>query len=150
MKTLSGNQENKINRGQEKGQSLVELAISITLLLVFISGIVDLGRAIFTQFALQDAAEEGLVYGIANPNQCTQIISRVSDTLNNGVLPSSPTIRVTVNGVDCSPAAALTYNMPMEVIVTSDFTMWTPFFSGNNITLRGTANGTTLRPPPET
>ena len=59
------------NSKKEEGQSLVELAIGMTIIVLLLSGIFDVGRAIFTQFALQDAAEEGLVYGVAFPTSVT-------------------------------------------------------------------------------
>ena len=47
---------------KESGQSLVELALSMTLLLILLAGVVDLGRAFFTYIALRDAAQEGASY----------------------------------------------------------------------------------------
>lgn len=132
----------------EKGQSLVELAIGITILIWLLSGIVDVGRAIFTQFALQDAAEEGLVYGIGYPDRCDEIEARVLNNLQNGVLPNSPEITVLVNSSPCG-TVELAYGLPMDVEVSSTFVMTMPFLAGNSLTLKGTANGTILRPPPE-
>jgi hypothetical protein len=132
----------------EKGQSLVELAIGITILLWLLSGIVDVGRAIFTQFALQDAAEEGLVYGIGFPDQCDEIEARVLSNLENGALPTSPEITVTVDSSPCG-TVTLVYGLSMDVEVSSTFMMSMPFLAGNSLTLKGTANGTILRPPPE-
>ena len=47
---------------RENGQSLVEMALSMTLLLILLAGVVDLGRAFFTFIALRDAAQEGASY----------------------------------------------------------------------------------------
>lgn len=132
----------------EKGQSLVELAIGITILLLLLSGIYDVGSAIFTTFALQDAAEEGLIYGIGNPKDCGGIIARINNNLENRALPTSPEILISINGSACT-SAVLKYGYPMSVVVSSPYVMTMPFFSGNTIPLRGTANGTLLRPPPD-
>lgn len=133
-----------------KGQSLVELAIGITVLLLLLSGIFDVGRAIFTQFALQDAAEEGIIYGIAYPNECSNIVTRVRNSLeNNTTIPSNPAITVRINGANCG-SITLEFGQKMVVEVNSTFTMTMPFFAGNTLNLRGTANGTILRPPPGT
>jgi hypothetical protein len=64
----------------EKGQSLVEFAFSLVILLILISGIVDLGRAFFTYMALHDAAQEGAIYGSLNPEDTSGIIQRVRQT----------------------------------------------------------------------
>lgn len=50
-----------INR-REKGQSFVELAFSFIILLLLISGAVDIGRALFAFIAIRDAAQEGATY----------------------------------------------------------------------------------------
>ena len=133
---------------REKGQSLVEFAIGLTIMVLLLSGIVAVGRAIFTQFALQDAAEEGLVYGIGFPNECTEIEQRVLENLDNSVLPITPSVKVTLAGAACDPSATLTYGLRMDVVVSSDFVISMPFLTGQTLTLRGTANGTILRPPP--
>jgi len=55
-RTIAGN--NHVRNCQEKGQSLVEFAFGLVILMILISGIVDLGRAFFTYMALNDAAQE--------------------------------------------------------------------------------------------
>lgn len=52
---------------RQRGQSLVEVAISLMLLLTLFSGIVDLGRAYIASVALQDAANEGAIYMSVEP-----------------------------------------------------------------------------------
>lgn len=51
------------SRNRERGQSLAELAISLTFLLILVGGIIDLGRMFFTYITLRDAAQEGAAYG---------------------------------------------------------------------------------------
>lgn len=51
----------------ERGQSLVELAVSLVLLLVLLSGAVEFGIAFFQFVQLRDAAQEGALYGSMNP-----------------------------------------------------------------------------------
>jgi len=52
---------------QEKGQSLLEMAFAIIVLLVLLAGIIDLGRLFFTYIALRDAAQEGAAYASICP-----------------------------------------------------------------------------------
>jgi Flp pilus assembly protein TadG len=54
-------------RRSEKGQSLMELAISFTVLLFILGGLVDLGRVFFALIAVRDAAQEGAVYAAITP-----------------------------------------------------------------------------------
>ena len=51
----------------ERGQSLVELAISILILVYLLSGAVEFGLAFFQYVQLRDAAQEGALYGSMNP-----------------------------------------------------------------------------------
>jgi hypothetical protein len=52
---------------REHGQSMVELALSITILMALLAGTIDLGRAFFTWLAMRDGAQEGATYGAINP-----------------------------------------------------------------------------------
>jgi len=51
----------------ERGQSLVELAISIFILVYLLAGAVEFGLAFFQFVQLRDAAQEGALYGSMNP-----------------------------------------------------------------------------------
>ena len=51
----------------ERGQSLVELAISILILIFLLAGAVEFGMAFFQFVQLRDAAQEGALYGSMNP-----------------------------------------------------------------------------------
>lgn len=61
----------------ERGQSLVEFAISFIVIMFLLSGAVDFGMALFSYVVLNDAAKEGATYGSMNPTDVTGIISRV-------------------------------------------------------------------------
>lgn len=52
----------------ERGQSFMELAISLVFLLVLLTVIVDLGWAFYTMIALRDAAQEAASYGSMCPD----------------------------------------------------------------------------------
>jgi hypothetical protein len=51
----------------QNGQSLVEFAVGMVVLIILLVGIVDAGRALFTYQSLRDAAQEGAMYGSAVP-----------------------------------------------------------------------------------
>ena len=97
----------------QNGQALVEFAMGLFFLLLLISGIVDLGRAIFTYMDLREAAQEGAAYGTVNPRDTIGIQNRVTDSSNvfdsadlsvNVVKPANPClgddITVTVSMAD--------------------------------------------------
>ena len=64
------------SRGK-RGQSLVELAISLMVILLLLSGAVDFGMALFSYTTLRDAAQEGALYGSMNPGNTSGIRERV-------------------------------------------------------------------------
>lgn len=51
-----------------RGQAVVEFALAMILFLLFLLAMIDLGRAWFTWVGLENAAAEGSLYGMANPN----------------------------------------------------------------------------------
>ena len=65
------------NSSAERGQSLIEFTISMVLVLFLLTGLVDLGRAIFAYMALRDSAQEGATFGSVNPADTAAIESRV-------------------------------------------------------------------------
>ncbi|HNT53225.1 MAG TPA: TadE/TadG family type IV pilus assembly protein [Anaerolineaceae bacterium] len=71
-----------INR-TERGQSLVELAISLMILLIILAGVVDLGNMMFQYMAMRDAAQEAAAYGSIFPRDCEDIEDRAMASLFN-------------------------------------------------------------------
>lgn len=84
----------------EKGQSLLELALVLVLLLIMLAGVIDLGRMMYEYLTMRDAAQEGAGYGAAFPNYCSQIEERVK----NNLLDESYTVTVHVNDLLCADA----------------------------------------------
>jgi Flp pilus assembly protein TadG len=67
------------HKSMSKGQSLVELALSFTLLLLLLGGAVDLGRAFFGFVAVRDAAQEGATFASLKPI----VITNTSTTIDS-------------------------------------------------------------------
>jgi len=60
----------------ERGQSLVEFAVSFLFIVLILVATVDFGRAFFTFLAMRDAAQEGAVYASICPRNGADIIDR--------------------------------------------------------------------------
>jgi len=58
---------------RERGQSLVEAAIVVPLLLLLLAGVVELGRAFYTYIVITNAAREGARYASLYPHYCLGI-----------------------------------------------------------------------------
>ncbi len=92
------------HRRGEHGQSLVELAMSLTIILFLLAGAVDFSIAYFSFAAMQDAAQEGALYGSINPGNEEGIKARVRGASTNPVDLSDDTlvtVDVTVSGDGC-------------------------------------------------
>lgn len=73
------------SKRKERGQSLVELAISFMLVMLIFSGAVDFGRAYFALVALRDAAQEGVIYASVHPDEQGDIRNRVYSSSSNPI-----------------------------------------------------------------
>jgi len=65
-----------------RGQSLIEFAISLVVLLILVSVIVDAARSLFTYLSLRDAAQEGAIYASYQPYNNSGIQSRICGASN--------------------------------------------------------------------
>jgi len=141
-------------KNKETGQSMVELALTITILMVLLAGTVDLGRAFFTWLALRDAAQEGASYGSLNPTDSTGLEQRVLDNLEQvvGGQPSS-SINVTVQTFpNPVPPHYSCMGDTIQVDVSyPNFPLTTPFLGtilgSQFIPIHATINDTVLMPP---
>jgi Flp pilus assembly protein TadG len=78
----------------ERGQSLVELAISLVLLLVLLSGAVEFGIAFFQFVQLRDAAQEGALYGSMNPPSSSTDTAKINAIATRAKAASSTPINL--------------------------------------------------------
>ncbi len=84
---------NTTRLSQRNGQSLVEMALLLPLLLVLSVVTIDLGRGVYYYSAIYNAAREGARYGIINPEDTTGINNaarRLTVGLNQGQLHINP------------------------------------------------------------
>jgi Flp pilus assembly protein TadG len=92
----------------ERGQSLVELAISLVILLYLLAGAVEFGLAFFQFVQLRDAAQEGALYGSINPpvnagdtTKIDAIKTRVKQSSNSPInLQTDTSVNITVTVTD--------------------------------------------------
>ena len=139
----------------ENGQSLVELAVSITLLMILLAGTIDLGRAFFTWLALRDAAQEGASYGsiippsiglTCNPASPAPICLRVWDNLGDVVNDPNNDIIITIGIID-HPCLGNTVQVDVDY---PSFPLTMPFLGtilgSQTIPIHATINDTILTP----
>jgi hypothetical protein len=150
----------KIKRG-ERGQSLIELGMSLTVIAFLLSGAVDLGRAYFVYVALRDAAQEGAVYGSLAPNDIDPgIYSRIQESSTGPIdFSSDPNLTWPPSIVYEGTAACSGFYLDgtavkanaITVSIEYDFPISMAFIQalvpGNSITLTASSTYTILFPP---
>ncbi len=145
----------------ERGQSLVELAITLPILVLLLLATLDFGMAIFSYSILRDAAQEGAFYGSFNPSNIAEIENRarnISPRANDVVFASPLRLRDTeqikVNvralGNFCQGAHNGIANS-IQVNVSYKYPILMPFvgqmIGSRTIPLTGTATNIILQPP---
>jgi len=129
----------------EKGQSLIEMAFGLIVLLLLVGGVVDLGRAFFSTMTLRDAVQEGALYGSIDPTNTTAIKNHVlsSDARVPDMIGSGD-ITVEVLGPPC------TGNRIRVTANYSDFPITMPFMGAilgtQTYGLSATVTDSILRP----
>lgn len=148
-------------QSRQSGQSLVEMTLMMTAILLLLSGVLDLGRAYFSYLALQDAAGEGAYYGSVYParwcnigGSCAaelqspsphNIEYRVKNSAPSGGLIDWSTATVTV-----SAPGGITPGQTLTVSVQYQFKLLAPFIGsivgGQFLPLTATSNAKILSP----
>ncbi len=67
---------------KNSGQSLVEFAVSLVILMLLLSVIVDGARALFTYLSMRDAAQEAAAYASYMPADSAGIVLRACSSSN--------------------------------------------------------------------
>jgi Flp pilus assembly protein TadG len=121
-----------------RGQSLVETALALPILLMLLLGLVDFGRVYYVTVSLYDAAEEGAVYAASHPDDVEGIRRRAAEATSNLVTLAVDDVSPPVFEVaPPQPGTAVT------IVVSHDFEFYTPFanlfFTDSTVTLRGEA-----------
>lgn len=125
-----------------QGQSLVELAISILVLIYLLSGAVEFGIAFFQFVQLRDAAQEGALYGSLNPGDTAGITARIQGSSDSPIDLTTITPAITYSGAQCEGNG-------ITVTLTFNHQVFMPFMSaiiGNTIPITATVTDTILTP----
>lgn len=150
-------------RNGERGQSLVELAISIAILVYLLAGAVEFGMAFFQFVQLRDAAQEGALYGSINPTNYAAIEGRARGASNSPIdlsltAPTPATVEIYVDGtlvqrnnVATGASVSACEGHALEVRVIFDHKIFMPFIpqfiGASSIPLNATVTDTILVPP---
>ncbi len=115
----------------ERGQSLVELAVSLVLLLLLLSGAVEFGMAFFQFVQLRDAAQEGALYGSLNP----YLDANGNGKFDTGESVNQAGIEARVRAASSSPINLADTTNPDITVVASSSDGSNKFCEGNGLTV---------------
>ncbi|MCZ2126904.1 MAG: pilus assembly protein [Anaerolineales bacterium] len=145
----------------QKGQSLIEVAISLPVILLILLGAFDIGMALFSYSVLRESAQEGALYGSFNPRNKAEIENRARNIQPRkpGEVFSSPVdllskenVRVDVSaiGAACQGVTNGAANS-IQVKVTFKYPILFPFigrFLGSNrVEISSVSSSIILQPP---
>lgn len=100
-----------------RGQSLVELALVLPILITILFGILEFGRIFHSYLVITHAAREGARFGI---------ISKDVEQIKQKVLDAAPGIDLKMEDIDVNPSDNLTAGIPLTVTVDYEVELFTP------------------------
>ena len=116
------------------GQSLIELALILPVLMFILVGIVDFGRVFNAYIIITNAAREGARYGAMHPTDEDGIKDYViNEAVGSGINIGADDVEVGF------PNGTLDPGNPIRVTVTYDFPLITEFLFGGSTTIQSSA-----------
>ncbi len=139
----------------ERGQSLVELAISLIVMLYLLMGAVEFSMALFQYVTIRDAAQEGANYGSINPDPAdfAAIREHVKAAASDFVPLADSNITITNNGGACEGVTIVGgVPVPNSITVRVGYShqiflpLVTPMIGTDHIDLTAVTTNTVLNP----
>lgn len=107
----------------EEGAAAVEMAFTLVLLIWLVLGIIDVGRAIFTNIALQDAVQAGVSYAAFTEDTDNSDVA-------NAMIASTASVDISgaIFDIDCYEVTRTEQDgTRVEVTITHQIDFVTPF-----------------------
>jgi Flp pilus assembly protein TadG len=143
---------------EERGSTIVEFALSLTILLTLVFGVLAMCTALYSYHFISEAAREGTRYAIVRGSSCSQygnlgancpltLPAQVQTYVRGlgfpGIDPNNMTVTTTwpATGVPCTPMASPCNNPgnQVRVTVTYAFPLSIPFVSKSTLTMTSTS-----------
>jgi len=112
------------SRRRQRGQSLIEIALALPILVLILAAVIDAGRAFDAYITITNAVREGARFGSKYPTWDTEIKRRVANEAN-GTGTNFTQLQLTVDNVTISyPNGSMNGGDPIRVTVTYDFPLY--------------------------
>lgn len=105
----------KPTQRKELGQALVEMAITMPILILILSGLLDLGRVYYTYIALEEAAAEAALYLAIAPDCQNSADPDLAKAGNPCADPNNALYRAKTAGNQEFDNTKATWNIPYDV-----------------------------------
>ena len=137
-----------LSHSKERAQSLVEFAISLTVIMMLLAGAVEFGIALFQFVQMRDAAQEGALYGSIHPGEDANIEARVRSASASPIdLQNDPNLTINIIYPDGAPNCE---GKGIRVEISYPHPISMPFIGAaigsNTIQLRASVTDTILTP----
>lgn len=145
------------HRHRPRGQSLVELALILPVMMLLVAATLDLGRVFYSQITISGAAREGAMQAARTPTSfvantaCNKTTNKVMCRVTNESNGSFVTVVPADVSLACSPSCATGIGNMVTVTVQGRFALLTPllagFFGGTQLTLESSASAQIITEP---
>lgn len=132
-----------------KGQSLVELAISLVFIMFLLAGVVELSLSLFQFIQLRDAAQEGALYGSICQNE-SSIESRARQESASPLNLSTNNVQLFIDFYDSEGIVHKSFDSvqvgdSIQVTLSYNHKVFMPFFNRVIIPLNAHVTDTILQ-----
>jgi len=145
------------NFRHRRGQSLLEFAITLPVMLLIIFGVLDLGRVFYSTIALRGAVREGARYfishpGVDDPTSDTDQVDKTRDIVqesaaNYGMNLADSDIDIICDPTTCDVDDAANKNASVTVTASTQFDLIIGFVLPTPINLQQSTEMQILVPP---
>jgi Flp pilus assembly protein TadG len=143
MDTIDMSYKNYKTLYHHQGQSMVEFALILPVMVLIIAGIFDLGRAFYSTITITNAAREGARFGTLNPKLTQGICdAAITEAQSSGITLDYSKITVSCSStVTClsasTPVITCNHNQPITVKVGYNYNdMLFKFFFSSGINMQ--------------
>jgi Flp pilus assembly protein TadG len=149
----------------ERGQSFVEMAFGMVVLVILLGGLIDLGRAFLILVSVENAAGEGALFGATHPTCLTDdhaptacvgdenVVARVQEEGKPiiDLTSANSTIDIFDDDINLTDSPPIVGGATLKIKVVYHYSPVTPLgflIWGNQAEVRAEASQELLSPPP--
>ncbi len=123
---------------RKRGQALVEFTLIVVILLLLMAGTVDVARLVTAYTYLNNAAQEGAIYGAMYPTQISEIQARVQESTKS-LFPNPESMLTITVSYQTQPCPGHLIQVDVSAPITLIFPFAEVFLANRQVTLHTSA-----------